>query len=206
MNIVRFVKPNLAAGVGLMVLVAPSYFVIASALRQNAPGLSFLTSPIILLGALFIAFSLNSISILSFDFRNDKPRSSAFACRCASGTWRFRHCGAVANSHKHGPFQAFSIASHIKELPGVGGKNQSWPESERRTAAPRKARHAMSTNGHPIEGGYWLVPFARDPFLCKLQVTFVKRKVPEDLTEDLSVSKPSSARLLKHAESFRLMI
>jgi len=29
--------------------------------------------PIILFGALFIAFSLNSLSILCFDFRNDKP-------------------------------------------------------------------------------------------------------------------------------------
>src|SRR5215472_4301103 len=62
-----------------------------------------------------------------------------------------RHCGAVANSRKYGPFQAFSIASRIEELPKVGGKNQSRPESGRRAAAPGKTRHAMSTNRHPIE-------------------------------------------------------
>jgi hypothetical protein len=42
-----------------------------SALRQNAPGLSFLGSPIILLGALFIAFALNALSILSVNLRID---------------------------------------------------------------------------------------------------------------------------------------
>src|SRR5215472_4517048 len=52
-----------------------------------------------------------------------------------------RHCGAVANSRKYRPFQAFSIASRIEEL----------PESQRRAAPPRKTRHAMSTNLHPIE-------------------------------------------------------
>src|SRR5262249_21690457 len=62
-----------------------------------------------------------------------------------------RHCGAVANSRKYGPFQALSIASRIEELLRVGGKNQSRPESARRAAAPRKTRHAMSTNIHPIE-------------------------------------------------------
>src|SRR5262249_55122359 len=62
-----------------------------------------------------------------------------------------RHRGAVANSRKYGPFQAFSIASRIEELPGVGGKNQSRPESARRAATPRKTRHAMSTNIHPLE-------------------------------------------------------
>src|SRR6516225_2805475 len=64
-----------------------------------------------------------------------------------------RHCGAVANSREYGPFQAFSITSRIEELPRVGGKNQSFSESERRAAAPRKTRHAMSTNRHPIEPG-----------------------------------------------------
>ena len=33
-----------------------------------------------------------------------------------------RHCGAVANSRKYGPVQAFSIASCIEELPGVAAK------------------------------------------------------------------------------------
>src|SRR5262249_3385184 len=36
-------------------------------------------------------------------------------------------------------------------IPGVGCKNQSFPENERRAAAPRKTRHAMSTNRHLIE-------------------------------------------------------
>src|SRR5262249_45135876 len=54
----------------------------------------------------------------------------------------FRHCGAAANSRKHGPFEALSISSRLEELPGVGGQNQS---------CPGKTRHAMSTNRHPIE-------------------------------------------------------
>src|SRR5580692_9260645 len=62
-----------------------------------------------------------------------------------------RHCGAVANSRKYGPVQAFSIASRIEELPGVGGKNQSWSASERLAAASTKTRPAMNTNRHPIE-------------------------------------------------------
>src|SRR5215469_12426794 len=62
-----------------------------------------------------------------------------------------RHCGAVASSREYGPIQAFSIASRIEELPGVAGKKQSCPECEPRAAAPRKTRHAMSTNRHPIE-------------------------------------------------------
>jgi hypothetical protein len=73
MSIVSSVKPNFAAGVGLILLAVPSYFVVASALRQNAPGLSLLGSPMILLGALFIAFSVNSLSILSVNLRNDTP-------------------------------------------------------------------------------------------------------------------------------------
>src|SRR5215469_5885353 len=62
-----------------------------------------------------------------------------------------RHCGAVASSREYGPIQAFSIASRIEELPGVAGKKQFCPESERRAAAPGKTRHAMSTIRHPIE-------------------------------------------------------
>src|SRR5262252_8318788 len=62
-----------------------------------------------------------------------------------------RHCGVVTSSRKYGSIQAFSVASRIEALPGVAGKKQSCPETERRAAAPRKTRHAMSTNGHPIE-------------------------------------------------------
>ena len=71
MTIVPSLKPNVAAAAGAILLAVPSYFVGASALRQNAPGLSFLGSPVILLGALFIAFTLNALSILSIDLHSD---------------------------------------------------------------------------------------------------------------------------------------
>ncbi len=71
MNIVSSFKPNVSAAVGAILLAVPSYFIGASALRQNAPGLSFLGSPIILLGALFVAFVLNVLSILSVSLRSD---------------------------------------------------------------------------------------------------------------------------------------
>jgi hypothetical protein len=69
-NISSF-KPNVSAAVGAVLLALPSYFIGASALRQNAPGLSFLGSPIILLGALFVAFVPNVLSILSVSLRSD---------------------------------------------------------------------------------------------------------------------------------------
>ena len=65
MSIVALLKPNVSAPVGAILLALPSYFIGASALRQNAPGLAFLGSPIVLLGTLFIAFALNALSILS---------------------------------------------------------------------------------------------------------------------------------------------
>jgi hypothetical protein len=71
LNIVSSFKPNVSAAVGAILLTVPSYFIGASALRQNAPGLSFLGSPIILLGALFVAFVLNVLSILSVNLRSD---------------------------------------------------------------------------------------------------------------------------------------
>ena len=71
MNIISSLKPNASATVGAILLAVPSYFIGASALRQNAPGLSFFGSPIILLGALFIAFTLNVLSILSVKLRGD---------------------------------------------------------------------------------------------------------------------------------------
>ena len=52
---------------------------------------------------------------------------------------------------EYGPLQAFSIASRIEELPGVAGKIQCRPENKRLAAASTKARHAMSSNRHPIE-------------------------------------------------------
>jgi hypothetical protein len=70
-NIVSSFKPNVSAAGGAILLAVPSYFIGASALRQNAPGLSFLGSPIILLGALFVAFVLNAWSILSVSLRSD---------------------------------------------------------------------------------------------------------------------------------------
>ncbi len=75
MSIVSSLKPNVSAAVGVTLLAVPSYFIGASALRQNAPGLSFLGSPIILLGALFIAFTLNALSILSVKVRSDTTPS-----------------------------------------------------------------------------------------------------------------------------------
>jgi hypothetical protein len=70
-NIQSSLKPNVSAAIGAILLAVPSYFIGASALRQNAPGLSFLGSPIILLSALFIAFALNALSILSINLRSD---------------------------------------------------------------------------------------------------------------------------------------
>jgi len=63
MSIVSSLKPDVSAGVGVILLAVPSYFIGASVLRQNAPGLSFLGSPIILLGALFVAFTLNTLRL-----------------------------------------------------------------------------------------------------------------------------------------------
>ena len=59
MRIVSSIKPAVAARLGLTLLIVPIYFISASALRQNAPGLSLLGSPMILLGALLVAFTLN---------------------------------------------------------------------------------------------------------------------------------------------------
>ena len=73
MCIVSSVKPNLSARVGLILLLIPGYFIGASVLRQNAPGLSLVGSPIILVGALFVAFALNALSILSVNLRSDAP-------------------------------------------------------------------------------------------------------------------------------------
>lgn len=73
MKIVSSIKPAVAARLGLAVLIVPIYFISASALRQDAPGLSFLGSPLILLGALLVAFTLNTLPILSVNLRSDAP-------------------------------------------------------------------------------------------------------------------------------------
>jgi hypothetical protein len=65
MRIVSSIKPTVAARLGLTLLIVPIYFISASALGQNAPGLSLLGSPMILLGALLVAFTLNALPILS---------------------------------------------------------------------------------------------------------------------------------------------
>jgi hypothetical protein len=72
-NIVSSIKPNLSARVGLFLLLIPGYFISASVLRKNAPGLSLAGSPIILVGALFAAFALNALSILSVNLHSNAP-------------------------------------------------------------------------------------------------------------------------------------
>jgi hypothetical protein len=66
------IKPVTAARLGIALLFIPVYFLGASALRQDAPGLRFLGNPMILLGAL-LAFILNALSILSIGFHSDTP-------------------------------------------------------------------------------------------------------------------------------------
>ena len=73
MRIASAIKPATAVRVGLVSLIVPAYFVIASALRLNAPGLSLIASPIIIVGALLLAFVLNALPILSINFRSDTP-------------------------------------------------------------------------------------------------------------------------------------
>jgi hypothetical protein len=73
MSIASSIKPAVAARLGLTLLVVPVYFISASALRQDAPGLSLLGSPIILLGSLLVAFALNALSVLSVNFHSDAP-------------------------------------------------------------------------------------------------------------------------------------
>jgi len=73
MRIVSSIKPTVAARLGLTLLIVPIYFISASALRQDAPGLSFLGSPMILLGSLLVAFTLNALPILSVNLRRDTP-------------------------------------------------------------------------------------------------------------------------------------
>src|ERR1700682_180242 len=73
MRIGSSIKPAVAARLGLGLLIVPIYFISASVLRQNAPGLSLLGSPMILLGALLVAFALNALPILSVNLRSETP-------------------------------------------------------------------------------------------------------------------------------------
>jgi hypothetical protein len=73
MRILSTIKPSVAARLGMTVLILPVYFISASTLRLNAPGLSLLANPIIVLGALLVAFALNASSILSINLRSDTP-------------------------------------------------------------------------------------------------------------------------------------
>lgn len=91
MNIVSSFKPATSAGVGLILLIVPSYFIIASLLRQNPPGLSFLDSPVILLGALFIALTLNTLSTVSINLRSDTP--SALSISVSLRLWNLTIIG-----------------------------------------------------------------------------------------------------------------
>jgi hypothetical protein len=73
MRILSTIKPGVAASLGMTLLILPIYFIGASALRLNAPGLTSMANPIILLGALLVAFALNALSILSVNLRSNTP-------------------------------------------------------------------------------------------------------------------------------------
>ena len=73
MRIASSIKPAIAARLGIILLIVPIYFVIASVLRQNAPGLSLIGNPIVIIGALVLAFALNALPILSINLHTDSP-------------------------------------------------------------------------------------------------------------------------------------
>ena len=73
MRIASAIKPATAARVGLVLLIVPVYFVSASALRLNTPGLSLIGSPFIVVGPLLLALALNALPILSINLRSDTP-------------------------------------------------------------------------------------------------------------------------------------
>ena len=64
---------DVSAVVGVLLLVVPTYFVTMSVLRYDAPGLKFFGSPILILGALAIAFAINARSITSVKLEPEKP-------------------------------------------------------------------------------------------------------------------------------------
>ena len=66
-------KPNKSAAAGAILLLVPCSFIALSVLKQDVSGLSLLGSPIVLLGTLLAAVSLNSLSITSINFKTDAP-------------------------------------------------------------------------------------------------------------------------------------
>ena len=64
---------HVAAVVGVLLLMVPTYFVTTSALRYDAPGLQFFNSPVLILGTLATAFAINARSILSLKLEREKP-------------------------------------------------------------------------------------------------------------------------------------
>jgi len=64
---------DVSAVVGLVLLVIPTYFMVMSALRYDAPGLRFLASPILILSTLALAVSVNAVSVLSMNLEPAKP-------------------------------------------------------------------------------------------------------------------------------------
>ncbi len=63
--------PNVSALLGLILLALLVYFVSAPLLKHNARDLGALTHPVILLGALFAALALNSLSVMSLAVKGD---------------------------------------------------------------------------------------------------------------------------------------
>ncbi|HXN24816.1 MAG TPA: hypothetical protein VOA41_18945 [Candidatus Dormibacteraeota bacterium] len=64
---------DVAAGLGLVVLAAPAYFMVMAILRHQGPGFGLLGQPVVLLGALSIALAGNALSILSLRFERTVP-------------------------------------------------------------------------------------------------------------------------------------
>lgn len=87
MNSNSIVRPNVAAAVGLFFLAAPGYFIVASVMRLDAPGLSMVGIPVILLGALMVAFVLNTLSVFSVALRRDTPPSITVSLSLRLWNW-----------------------------------------------------------------------------------------------------------------------
>jgi hypothetical protein len=64
---------DVSAVLGFVLLLLPTYFVIMSALRYDAPGLQFLGSPILVLATLAITVAVNAVCILSVSLEPARP-------------------------------------------------------------------------------------------------------------------------------------
>jgi len=73
MKAIPQLSEDLSAGLGLVLLAIPTYFVAMSAMRYDAPGLRFLGSPFLILGTLVLAVLFNAGSVLSVHFEPAKP-------------------------------------------------------------------------------------------------------------------------------------